>query len=61
VAPTPPTGVLPFTVERSPELVKEEGTTKQKEVQTDAPFSKIIKLTFVLLCMLVVSAILLSI
>ena len=62
VAPTPPTGVLPFNVERSPELVTEQETVQ--EVQTTngmLPFPKLVKLMLVLLCMLVVSALLLSI
>jgi hypothetical protein len=59
IRPKPPTGVLPFDVDLSPELVVEQTKT---ETQTDRTlsFPKLVKLILVLLAMLVVSALLLS-
>jgi hypothetical protein len=57
VPPKPPTGVLPFDVELSPELVKE---TKKAVAVQDPGIPKLVKLILVILSMLVVSALLLS-
>lgn len=62
VPPRPPTGVIPFDVELSPELVKEQASKKAvvKEDTGMLPVPKIVKLILVILSMLVVSALLLS-
>ena len=57
INPTPPTGVLPFDVELSPELITEQKTAQTSKTLT---FPKLVKLILVLLSMLVVSALLLS-
>ena len=58
VPPKPPTGVLPFDVELSPELVKEQATVIKDTGMLPVP--KLVKLILVILAMLVVSALLLS-
>jgi hypothetical protein len=53
----PPTGTIPFKVELSPELVKEQTVAVQQE---SGNLPKLVKLMLILLSMLVVSALLLS-
>ena len=57
ISPKPPTGVLPFDVEMSPELVEEQKTVVATKEDS---FPKTVKLVLIVLAMLVVSALLLS-